>query len=38
MVRFAEENPSEYAANRGPEFDPDYDDYASGGIARMLGE
>mgnify|MGYP003117943764 CR=1 FL=1 len=38
MVKFAEENPSEYAANRGPEFDPDYDDYASGGIARMLGE
>jgi len=39
MVKFAEENPSEYAANRGPEFDPsDYDDFASGGIARMLGE
>ena len=39
MVRFAEKNPSEYAANRGPEFDPsDYDDFASGGIARMLGE
>ena len=38
MVKFAEENPSEYAANRGPDFDPDYDDYASGGIARMLGE
>ena len=38
MVKFAEENPSEYAANRGPEFDPDYDDYAAGGIARMLGE
>jgi len=38
MVRFAEKNPSEYAANRGPEFDPDYDDYASGGIAGMLGE
>jgi hypothetical protein len=38
MVKFAEKNPSEYAANRGPEFDPDYDDYASGGIARMLGE
>ncbi len=38
MVKFAEENPAEYAANRGPEFDPDYDDYASGGIARMLGE
>ena len=38
MVKLAEEKPSEYAAGRGPEFDPDYDDYASGGIARMLGE
>ncbi len=38
MVELAERNPAEYAAGRGPEFDPDYDDFASGGIARMLGE
>jgi hypothetical protein len=39
MVRFAEENPSEYAANRGPEVDYDPEpDFAKGGIARMLGE
>ena len=40
MVRFAEEKPAEYAANRGPDIDySDYDDgMASGGIARMLGE
>jgi len=36
----AEENPAQYAADRGPD-GPDFpepDDYASGGIARMLGE
>jgi hypothetical protein len=39
MVRFAEENPSEYAANRGPEVDYDPEpDFAKGGIAKMLGE
>lgn len=40
MVKFAERNPSEYAANRGPDIDySDYDDgMASGGIAGMLGE
>ena len=39
MVRFAEENPSEYAAGRGPEVDYDPEpDFAKGGIARMLGE
>jgi hypothetical protein len=40
MVKFAEENPAEYAAGRGPD-GPDFpepDDFASGGIARMLGE
>ena len=39
-VRFAEEKPAEYAAERGPDIDySDYDDgMASGGIARMLGE
>jgi hypothetical protein len=44
MVKFAEENPAEYAADRGPDVnygDEDielFTDYASGGIARMLGE
>ena len=40
MVKFAERNPAEYAADRGPQFDPDIPDdgMASGGIARMLGE
>ena len=39
MVKLAEENPAEYASGRGPEFDPpEPDDFASGGIARMLGE
>jgi hypothetical protein len=39
MVELAERNPAEYAAGRGPEFDPpEPDDFASGGIARMLGE
>ena len=40
MVKFAEEKPAEYAAERGPDIDySDYDDgMASGGIARMLGE
>ena len=38
-LRQAEENPAEYAADRGPNIDySDYDDFASGGIARMLGE
>jgi len=38
-VRFAEEKPAEYAAERGPDIDfSDYDEMASGGIARMLGE
>jgi hypothetical protein len=39
MVKFAEENPAEYAAGRGPEIDYDPEpDFAKGGIARMLGE
>ena len=38
-VRFAEEKPAEYAAERGPEVDYDPEpDFAAGGIARMLGE
>ena len=39
-LKQADENPAEYAANRGPDIDySDYDDgMASGGIARMLGE
>jgi hypothetical protein len=43
-VKYAQEQPSSYAADRGPQYDPtDYiddmaDDFASGGIARMLGE
>ena len=43
-VKYAQENPSSYAADRGPDYDPsDYiddmaDDFASGGIARMIGE
>ena len=43
-VNYANENPASYAADRGPDYDPtDFvddiaDDYASGGIARMLGE
>ena len=35
-LKQAEENPAEYAADRGP--DVDYDNYASGGLAGMLGE
>ena len=44
MVKLAEENPAEYASGRGPDFDFNdvvedlSDDFASGGIARMLGE
>jgi hypothetical protein len=39
MVKFAEENPAEYASGRGPEIDYDPEpDFAKGGIARMLGE
>ena len=39
-VRFAEDKPAEYAAERAPDIDySDYDDgMASGGIAGMLGE
>jgi len=37
-VRFAEEKPAEYAAERGPDIDYSDYEYASGGIARMLGE
>ena len=39
-VRFAEDKPAEYAADRAPDIDySDYDDgMASGGIAGMLGE
>ena len=38
-VAFAERSPSEYASERGPDIDySDYDDFASGGIAGMLGE
>jgi hypothetical protein len=37
-VRFAEDNPSEYAAERGPDIDYSDYEYASGGIAKMLGE
>ena len=39
QVQYAEEQPSQYAADRGPDIDySDYDEYASGGIAGMLGE
>ena len=39
MVKFAEDNPAEYASGRGPEVDYDPEpDFARGGIARMLGE
>jgi len=38
-LKLAEENPTEYASGRQPDIDySDYDDYASGGVARMLGE
>jgi hypothetical protein len=43
-VKYANENPASYAADRGPQYDPsDFvddmaDDFASGGIARMLGQ
>ena len=43
-VKYAEERPAEYAADRGPQYeygDEDIELYtgkASGGIARMLGE
>ena len=37
-LKQAEENPAEYAADRGPDIDTKDYDYASGGIARMLGE
>ena len=37
-LKKAEENPAEYAADRGPDIDTKDYDYASGGIARMIGE
>ena len=44
-VKFAEDNPAEYAADRGPQAEYGDEDielytgkYASGGIAGMLGE
>jgi len=37
-LKQAEENPAEYASDRGPDIDTKDYDYASGGIARMLGE
>ena len=38
-LKLAEENPAEYASGRQPDIDySDYDDYASGGVARLLGE
>ena len=38
-LKLAEENPAEYASGRQPDIDySDYDNYASGGIAKMLGE
>ena len=45
-LKLAEENPTEYASGRQPDIDysdpdidySDYDDYASGGVARLLGE
>jgi hypothetical protein len=43
-VKYANEKTSSYAADRGPDYDPtDYvddmaDDFADGGLARMLGE
>ena len=37
-VNYANERTSEYAADRGPDVDTKDYDYASGGIARMLGE
>ena len=43
MLDQAENEPSQYAADRQPDYNPDPEDYmddnfASGGIARMLGE
>ena len=44
LLTLAEDNPSEYAADRGPQYDYGDEDielytgkYASGGIAGMLG-
>ena len=38
-LKQADENPAEYAADRGPDYDPpEPDDYAKGGLAGMLGE
>ena len=38
-LKLAEENPAEYASGRQPDIDySDYDNYASGGVARLLGE
>ena len=43
MLDQAENEPSQYAADRQPDYNPDPEEYmddnfASGGIARMLGE
>ena len=40
-LKQADERPAEYAADRGPQFDPpdpEPDDFAKGGLAGMLGE
>jgi len=38
-LKKADENPAGYAADRGPDYDPpEPDDFASGGLAGMLGE
>jgi hypothetical protein len=38
-LKQADENPAEYAADRGPDYDPpEPDDFAKGGLAGMLGE
>ena len=34
----AAKDPADYAADRGPDIDTKDYDYASGGIARMIGE
>ena len=42
ILKQAEENPSQYAADRQPDYNPDPEDYmddmASGGLAGLLGE
>ena len=38
-LKQADERPAEYAADRGPDYDPpEPDDFAKGGLAGMLGE